>query len=301
MAELGIMIEGQEGLTWERWRRICGDTERLGFASLRRSDHLFSVMGVNDRDCIDCWTSLALAAEWTSRIQIGPMVTPVTFKHPAILAREAAAVDILSEGRLILGVGTGWHQAEHDAFGLHLPTSNRERFDALEAAIDRIHQTWAMSNPKPVRGAVPLLLGGKGMRRTVPLAGRVAAEWNLSSAGDPAGYREASVALDRAARDAGREPSEIRRSLMAVACVGRTREEALERAAELKRIIPRLADMEPARVLEVITFGGTADEVAAKMRPWIEAGVELFMLQHFLFDDPDHLAVLAEAVAPQIA
>jgi alkanesulfonate monooxygenase SsuD/methylene tetrahydromethanopterin reductase-like flavin-dependent oxidoreductase (luciferase family) len=175
----------------------------------------------------------------------------------------------------------------------------RERFDALESAIDRIRQTWAMSNPKPARGEVPLLVGGRGLKRTVPLAARVATEWNMFAT-DPGAYTEASQALDQAARDAGREPSEIRRSVMAVACVGRTRDEARERANELKMVIPRFRDSSADEVLDATTFGGTADEVAAKMRPWIAAGVQLFMLQHFLLDDPDHLAVLAE-VAQQVA
>ncbi len=297
---LGIMIEGQEGLTWERWRRLCADVERLGFAALRRSDHLFSVMGVSDRDCIDCWTSLALAAEWTSKIQIGPMVTPMTFKHAAVLAREAASVDALSGGRLILGVGAGWYQAEHDAFGLRLPESMRERFDNLEAGIDRIKQTWAMNNPKPVRGEVPLLLGGKGLKRTVPLAARVAAEWNMNG-GDPETYREASTTLDREARAAGREAGDIKRSLMAIACVGRTHDEAIERAQRLRQVIPRLKELAPEQVLNAIPFGGSAEEVAEKMRPWAAAGVQLFMLQHFLLDDPGHLEALAEDLAPRIA
>jgi alkanesulfonate monooxygenase SsuD/methylene tetrahydromethanopterin reductase-like flavin-dependent oxidoreductase (luciferase family) len=142
-------------------------------------------------------------------------------------------------------------------------------------------------------------VGGRGLKRTVPLAGRVAGEWNMFAT-DPGTYAEASRALDQAARDAGREPSEIRRSVMAVACVGRTRDEARERANELKLVIPRFRDSSADEVLDATTFGGTADEVAAKMRPWIAAGVQLFMLQHFLLDDPDHLAVLAE-VAQQVA
>src|ERR1700687_4005511 len=109
VTKLGIMIEGQEGLNWERWRRLCHDVEALGFESLRRSEHLISLMGHDRRDCIDCWTSLALAAEWTKKITFGPMVSPMTFHHPAILARKAAAVDVLSHGRLILGVGAGWN------------------------------------------------------------------------------------------------------------------------------------------------------------------------------------------------
>src|SRR6266849_9678573 len=116
MTQVGIMIEGQEGLNWERWRRICTDTERLGFASMRRSDHLISLMGDPTRDCIECWTSLALAAEWTQRIEIGPMVSPITFRYPGVIAKQAAAVDALSGGRLLFGVGAGWNENEHHVF-----------------------------------------------------------------------------------------------------------------------------------------------------------------------------------------
>src|SRR5438552_14861317 len=97
------MIEGQEGLSWDRWRRICQDADRLGFASLRRSDHFVSLNGRPELDCIECWISLALAAEWTKTIEFGPMVSPMTFRPPALLARMAAAVDVLAGGRLILG------------------------------------------------------------------------------------------------------------------------------------------------------------------------------------------------------
>src|SRR5260370_17278503 len=101
MTQLGIMIEGQEGLNWERWRNLCRDVEGLGFASLRRSEHLISLMGDDSRDCIDCWTSLALAAEWTKTIQLGPMVSPMTFHRPAMLAPPAAPVDHPTPRRLI--------------------------------------------------------------------------------------------------------------------------------------------------------------------------------------------------------
>src|SRR5436189_6467372 len=110
MTQVGIMIEGQEGLNWERWRRICGDVERLGFASLRRSDHLISLMGpsTSERDCIECWTSLGLAAEWTKRLEIGPMVSPMTFRFPSVPAKIAATVASPSGARRTLGVAAAW-------------------------------------------------------------------------------------------------------------------------------------------------------------------------------------------------
>src|SRR5439155_24530844 len=113
MAGIGVMIEGQDGLNWERWRRICTDAERLGFASLRRSDHLFSVFGVEGRDALDCWTSLALAADWTKRIQFGPMVSSLTWNYPAVLSRQVAAISNLAGVRLLAGVGSSLCQHEH--------------------------------------------------------------------------------------------------------------------------------------------------------------------------------------------
>src|SRR5260370_5615619 len=134
MTKLGIMIEGQEGLNWERWRRICHDAETLGFDSLRRSDHLTSLMGDPERDCIETWVSLALAAERTKRIQFGPMVSPMTFRHPAILAKMAASVDVLSGGRVILGVGAAWNEHDHSVFEIPVHTQ-KQRFDLLEVGL----------------------------------------------------------------------------------------------------------------------------------------------------------------------
>ncbi|HEX6547311.1 MAG TPA: LLM class flavin-dependent oxidoreductase [Candidatus Dormibacteraeota bacterium] len=304
MAQIGIMIEGQEGLNWERWRKLCTDVEALGFASLRRSDHLISLMGpsTGNRDCIDCWTSLALAAEWTSRIEFGPMVTPVTFKHAPILAREAAAVDVLSGGRLILGLGAGWNQPEHDLFQLDLPATQGERFRRLEDAIEEIGHAWEISHPQPVReGRVPLLIGGKGVKRTVPLAARHAAEWNVSTLTSPEDYREAARIVDGACREAGRDPASLKRSVMGTVLTGRDAGEIRDRAPALAEIVPRLREFAPEEVASKVPFGGTPEEIAAKMRPYIEAGVELFMFQHFLLDDTDHLRVIAEELAPQLA
>src|SRR5919108_6677213 len=107
MAKLSLMIEGQEGLTWETWRHLCEMAEALGFESIWRSDHLLSVMGEYQRDCIECWASLALTAVWTRRITFGPNVSPMTFRQPGILAKMAASVDVLSGGRRVRGPGAG--------------------------------------------------------------------------------------------------------------------------------------------------------------------------------------------------
>lgn len=298
------MIEGQEGLNWERWRHICHDADTLGFAALRRSDHFFSVMGVTDRDCIECWTSLALAAEWTKNIEIGPMVSPMTFRPPALLARIAASVDVLSGGRVILGVGAGWYEAEHAAFGIPFP-SQKERFDNLESGIRVIRETWDKSNPKPVRNPMPLLLGGKGERRTLPMVAREAAEWNYSTL-DADVYKQRSEVLDANCREIGRDPASIRRSVMVSFIIGRNRKELRERALKFKEVVPspRIQSSDADQILEEQRkrwFVGEPAEIAEQMQQHAELGVQLFMLQHFLLDDRDALELLAKEVAPAIA
>ena len=304
MTQLGIMIEGQEGLSWDRWRRIVADSERLGFASLRRSDHLISLMGpgTDGRDCIECWESLALAAEWTKRIEIGPMVSPMTFRQPGMLAKIAATVDSLSGGRLILGVGAGWNENEHKVFGIPFLTQ-RERFDKFEAGVETMKDLWTKANPKPPRGAIPLLMGGTGLKRTIPLAAREAAEWNLSRL-DMEKFRAGRDALDAACREIGRDPKTIRRSVMTSFIVGRDRADQLERASQVKEVIPSLARKTPEEVLEnrrAAWLVGTPDEIAGQVREHSKLGVDLFMLQHFLLDDTDALELLAHEVMPAVA
>jgi alkanesulfonate monooxygenase SsuD/methylene tetrahydromethanopterin reductase-like flavin-dependent oxidoreductase (luciferase family) len=296
MAEIGIMIEAQEGLSWERWRRVVQDAERLGFASLRTSDHCLSVFGVEGRESLPTWPALTAAAAWSRRIQIGPMVSPITFYVPAVLGRMARAVDELSGGRLILGVGAGWNQREHERFGIPFPDW-KSRFDALEAGIERIRQTFG---ERPI----PLLIGGGGERRTLPLAARVASEWNLNL-GDPEEFRARSALLDRYCREIGRDPAQIRRSVMRPYLIGRDREELEDRVRGLAAVIPGLDDLTPGDALRALrergALVGTPSEVVELMRPLAEAGVDLFMLQHFLLDDPDHLELLAAEVMPAVA
>ncbi|HEX9363187.1 MAG TPA: LLM class flavin-dependent oxidoreductase [Candidatus Dormibacteraeota bacterium] len=304
MTQLGIMIEGQEGLNWDRWRRICGDVERLGFASLRRSDHLVSLMGTNtgERDCIECWESLALAAEWTKTIEFGPMVTPITFRLPGVLAKLAASVDSLSGGRLLLGVGAGWNQNEHRVFDIPFFTE-KERFDRLEAGIKTMRELWRKTNPTPVRNPIPLLLGGKGLKRTMPLVAREAAEWNYSRL-DVDEFRNRRDVLDQLCRDIGRDPRSIKRSVMTSYIIGRDRSDQLERAAKVREVLPSLQPMTPEEVLEnrkAAWLVGTPEQIAERIRELSKLGIDLFMLQHLLLDDADALELLGEEVLPAIA
>jgi len=302
VTQLGIMIEGQEGLSWERWRRLCTDVEALGFASLRRSEHLISLMGDDARDCIDCWTSLAMAAEWTKTIQFGPMVSPMTFHHAAMLARQAAAVDVLSGGRLIFGIGAGWNEREHEMFGIPFLTV-KERMDLLESGVARIRDTWTRSNPKPVQNPIPILMGGVGEKRHLPLVAREAAEWNYTRMNHEE-YRHKRDVINQSCHDIGRDPASIRYSVMTTYIIGRDRSELRERAVKLRDVLPHLkgldADQALARVRQT-AFVGTPEEMAEQIRGYAALGVDLFMLQHFLLDDRDALRLLAEEVMPAVA
>ena len=296
------MIEGQEGLSWDRWRRICHDTDTLGFESLRRSDHLISLMGAPERDCIECWISLALAAEWTKRIQFGPMVSPMTFRPPAVLARMAASVDVLSGGRVILGVGAGWNENEHREFGIPFLTM-KERFDLLEQGVMMMRETWNKSNPKPVHNPMPLVMGGKGEKRTLPIVAREASEWNLSRL-DADMYKQRRDVLNACCSDIGRDPKSIRHSVMTSYIIGRNKSELRERAALVSKIVRDLQHLSPDEVIEdrkSAWFVGTPKEIAEKMREHAGLGVDLFMLQHFLLDDSDALKLLASDVIPAVA
>jgi alkanesulfonate monooxygenase SsuD/methylene tetrahydromethanopterin reductase-like flavin-dependent oxidoreductase (luciferase family) len=298
VAQIGVMIEAQEGLTWARWRRTVADSERLGFAALRVSDHCQSMFGVEGRESLSPWIALALAAEWTERIQLGPMVSPITFYVPAVLAQQALAVDELSGGRVIMGVGTGWNAAEHERFGIPLAPAWGERFDRLEAGIARVRSVFASAGRD-----VPFLIGGGGARRTRTIAAREASEWN-TGAPDAATFGSMSAALDARCAEFGRSPSEIRRSLVKGLLIGRDAAELRERALRMASVVPRLrvgdADAMLATARERWCVG-TPDEVVAQMRPFAEAGVELFLLQHFLLDETDVLELLAREVAPALA
>jgi alkanesulfonate monooxygenase SsuD/methylene tetrahydromethanopterin reductase-like flavin-dependent oxidoreductase (luciferase family) len=300
MAELGIMIEGQEGLNWERWRRLCHDVDELGFDSIWRSDHLRSVFGVEGRDCIETWTSLSLTAEWTTRLEFGPLVSPMTFRPPGLLGRMAASVDNLSGGRLVLGVGAGWYQEEHERFGIAFPDLD-QRFANLEAGINTIKEVAASSRPAPARTPIPILIGGSG-RRVLNLVARQADEWNAPGMSMPVErYGKQAAQLDALCADIGRDPATVRRSLMKTVLIGRDRAELLERAEAIRHVAGDVADMSPEQILHFDKWVvGTPDEVTAQLGAFADLGVTRFMLQHFLMDDRGVLELLASEVLPRL-
>jgi F420-dependent oxidoreductase-like protein len=320
MSALSIMIEGQNGLTWPRWKRLVAEVERLGFAGLFRSDH-FTNMQPPDKDSLEMVVSLAYLADHTQRIHFGPLVAPFSFRDPALLARQAAALDDLSGGRMILGVGAGWQEREHTLFGyslLDVPDRMRRLEEGLEV-VSRLlrsdepvtyggqfyHLRGATLLPRPERpGGPPLLVGGSGMTRTLPLAARYAAYWNASFI-SPEAFHERTVRLDELLIAAGRSPQDVQRSLMLTLIFGRNREELEQRlAARSQR--PELAGKSLDEVVEALHKAGTAivgtpEGVLRRIRDYEAAGVQELMLQWLDLDDLDGLRALADTVLPQVS
>ena len=253
--QLGVMLEGQEGLGWDNWRRSFRAVEDLGFESLWRSDHFFSFGADRTLDSLEPFVSMTLLAAETQRIRFGPLVTSVTFRHPSLVARMAAQIDALSGGRMVLGMGAGWNVPEHEAFGIEMP-GTRERLDRLEEAIQVVQALCgegpssfagkyfsldgAESYPKPAQRPLPVLVGGNGERRTLRIAAKCAQEWNAIYIGDADAYREKLAILERHCEEVGRDPSEIGHSMMLGYLVGRDERELHERFVQLAGVNARL-------------------------------------------------------------
>ncbi|MHB8113711.1 MAG: TIGR03560 family F420-dependent LLM class oxidoreductase, partial [Bellilinea sp.] len=229
MVDLAIMVEGQNGLNWPRWQRLVKQVEELGFYGLFRSDH-FTNSRPPDLDSLELWTSLTWLAGNTRRIRFGPLVTPVSFRHPALTARMAAAVDDLSGGRLTLGLGAGWQEREHQLYGFDL-LPPAERFDRFEEGIQIVQQLLNQNEPvsfsgkyfelqkaallpRPQRpGGPPILIGGNGKGRTLRLAARYADEWNAIYL-KLEEYRALNRRLDEFILAEDRKPNAVKRSMM---------------------------------------------------------------------------------------
>lgn len=299
--EIALMIEGQNGLNWPRWQRIARAAEDLGFYGLFRSDH-FTNPDPPDLDALELWISLAWLASHTRRLIFGPLVTPLSFRHPVLTAWMAAAVDDLSGGRLILGLGAGWQVREHEMFGFDL-LPPRERFLRFQEGVEVIYRLLrsarpvdfqgrffqlkgATLRPRPQRpGGPPLLIGGNGLRQTLRIAARYADEWNAVLV-PPERFRMLNMQLNEYLAQEGRPPEQVRRSLMTGLVFGRDPEEVRRKRSG------RSEDALRARGVLV----GTPSEIREQIENLGEAGVERLMIQWLDLDDLEGLEHLARAV-----
>jgi F420-dependent oxidoreductase-like protein len=311
--ELRIFTEPQQGASYADILAVAQKAEELGFGAFFRSDHYLKMGSVDGLPGpSDAWTTLAGLARDTSTIRLGTLVTSATFRLPGVLAIQAANVDDMSEGRVELGLGAGWFEEEHEAYGIPFPALG-ERFDKLEEQLEIITGLWAtelgatfdfegkhytIKNspglPKPVQtrghaGSIPVIVGGGGKKRTPTLAAAFADEFNAAfvSVEDSQALFEN---VGRFVEAAGRDDSIIY-SAAQVLCVGRDEDEIARRAQMIGR--------EPAELREN-GLAGTPDEVVAKIKRFEDAGASRIYLQVLDLSDLDHLGLVADEVLPRV-
>jgi F420-dependent oxidoreductase-like protein len=269
-----LMIEGQEGVTWDQWRALAATAEEHGFDALFRSDHYESLQGPPNHGSLDAWSTLSALAALTSRIKLGTLVSPVTFRHPSVLARTVVTADHISQGRVELGIGAGWHEGEHRAFGFPFETT-KDRFDRLQEQVEIVARSWdeepfdfhgrhytlEQADPQPKPTHKPnLIVGGSAGPRGAALAARWADEYNT---------------------------------------VFPTAEQARERR---ERIVAACAEAgrDPITFSAMIKLEGSPDELIERLRGLAEVGVERVMLQHLAHDDLATVELVGREVIPHV-
>jgi F420-dependent oxidoreductase-like protein len=312
------MIEGQEGVSWDQWVALAEACEEHGLDGLFRSDHYHSLGPGPDLGSLDAWTTLAALAVRTERIRLGTLVSPATFRHPAVLAKSAISVDHVSGGRVEVGMGAGWHRGEHRAFGFPFP-EDRERLDILEEQLEIVHRLWHREDapfqgrhyrldgvrplPRPVqRPHPPLIVGGAGKGRSARLAATWADEYNTTSA-TPEQCRERRARVAEAWEREDRDPGELRFSLMTGVLIGADRDDLFRRAADHGERFGTGAEG-PAEHLEAMRadawVAGTVPEVVERLHEYAAAGVDRVMLQHLPHEDLETVEMLGAEVAPAL-
>jgi F420-dependent oxidoreductase-like protein len=308
--ELRIFTEPQQGADYGRLLAVARATEQLGFDAFFRSDHY---LGMGDGDGLpgptDAWLTLAGLALQTSRIRLGTLMSPITFRYPGPLAVSVAQVDEMSGGRVELGLGAGWFEAEHTAYGIPFPPA-AERFDRLEEQLAILTGLWetpvgqrfsfagkfypvtdSPALPKPVqRPHPPILIGGHGLRRTPQLAARYADEFNVAFVS----IEQTAAVFGRvreACQAAGRDPGSLVYSAGHTVCCGRDEAELARRAEAIGW------DLATQRADGLV---GTPDEIVDRLGAFAELGATRFYLQVLDLHDLDHLELIASEVLPQV-
>jgi F420-dependent oxidoreductase-like protein len=311
---LCLMIEGQESVTWPQWLALAQACEETGIPALFRSDHYMSVDPRHpERSSLDAWATLTALAAATSTLRLGTMVSPALFRHPSNLAKVVATADHVSGGRMELGLGAGWNEREHEAYGFPFPSLG-ERMDVLEEQLTIVHGAWTESpfsfvgahygvrdldaQPRPVQTPhPPLIMGGAAGPRSAALAARFADEYNIAYVTvDAIAERRARIAA--ACERAGRAPIPL--SVMTGVIVGSDAGEVRDRAHRISQI----RGDDPDRLLSGSPSPwvvGTVPQATEQLIALRDAGVSRVMCQHLAHDDVEMVTLLGREVAPLLA
>jgi alkanesulfonate monooxygenase SsuD/methylene tetrahydromethanopterin reductase-like flavin-dependent oxidoreductase (luciferase family) len=289
--ELAINVQGQEGITWPDWIALAAACEEHGIATLSRSDHYEGFSPAAAEGSLDAWGTICGLAAATRKLRLATLVSPVTFRHPAVLAKLATTADHISGGRIEVGIGAGWAEREHATYGFAFPSLG-ERMLLLEQQLEvlRTHWTSGIHLPPPVQSpSPPIILGGSAKPRSLALAARYADEYNVGGL-DPAGAAEVRRRLDEACAATGRG---VRLSIMTGILIGSDRAEVEERARALRQASGGRAPGPTAVV-------GTPDMALARMREYAEAGVDRLMLGHGNHRDLETVRLIGREVVPHL-
>ncbi|HYB26058.1 MAG TPA: LLM class flavin-dependent oxidoreductase [Solirubrobacteraceae bacterium] len=305
--ELCLMIEGQEGVTWPQWRALAAACEEHGIPTLFRSDHYQNLDGQHpERGSLDAWGTIIALSALTTSLRLGTLVSPTSFRHPSVLGKLVVTADHVSGGRIDLGIGAGWHEREHEAYGFPF-LSPAERVDVLEEQLEILTGTWADDDfsfngrhytlsaldaqPKPVqRPRPPLIMGGAAGPRSAALAVRFADEYNTAFASlEQIQRRKANI--DEACERGGREP--IPFSVMAGAVLGADAAEVGERA----RVVAEATGWDADQIVRAPPQGwivGTLEQAAEQLACLRAAGVSRVMCNQFVEPEVEQVARLGE-------
>lgn len=308
--QLRIFTEPQQGATYEQLLAVAQSAERLGFDAFFRSDHLQRIgEGPPGPGSTDAWMTLAAIGRETSRIRLGTLVTPVTFRFPGPLAIQVAQADAMSNGRVELGLGAGWYDTEHASYAIPFPSTG-DRFAMLEEQLEIVTGLWktpagetysfegshhavadSPALPKPVQQpGPPIIIGGWGTKRTPRLAAQYAAEFNMPFA--PVSYfREGCDHVRAACAAIGRDPSTMRFTVATVVCAGRNEKEVERRA---------IASGQDPENVRASAAAGTPDEVVERINEFAREGAETVYLQYHTLDDAEHLELIGTEVLPKV-
>jgi F420-dependent oxidoreductase-like protein len=312
--DLCLMIEGQENVAWVDWVAIARACEEHGVPGLYRSDHQLNLWGYADRGALDAWATISALGAITSTLRLGTLVSPVTFRHPSELAKVVTTADHVSGGRVELGLGAGWNEREHEAYGFPFPPV-RERMERLAEQLEIVHGHWdgqpfsftgrhyelqqLEALPKPVQRPRPhIIVGGAAGPRGAALAARWADEYNtVGPTLDEVRERRERIAA--ACEREGREPIPL--SVMTQVVVGGTPGELRGRAQRLADRVGSDPDPDGLRAASPGAIVGTLDEAAEQLAALRDAGVHRVMLQNLLHTELDVVEIIGRELAPRLA
>lgn len=303
------MIEGQEGVTWPQWKALAGSAERLGFQGLFRSDHYASLFPPGKSRSLDAWAVICGLAAITTRLRLGTLVSPVTFRHPAVLANLVTTADHISGGRVELGLGAGWNQNEHTAYGFIFPET-AQRMELLAEHLEIIHGVWSSDNPvgtavrveqprvpRPVQQPhPPLIMGGVAGTRAARLAAQWADEYNVYQTA-PQDVPAKSQRLAAACEAVERDPADLRLSVNANILIGSDSADLESRAR--RHMSYQGIDADPAAYIESLgpeNLVGTPDHILEQIDGYRAAGAERILFQVYPHDDDEAIEMIAERI-----